>query len=423
MPTVKYRISTRVSNGQAEVLARFYSGTFGQRAKTHIPVPVDAWDDAAGALIVPKKLTPDSIALREKQHQLDALADGILDAWWREQYDAGDGWLQRTIDNLSGIAREKKRMRMTVCECVRAYLDEKNLEPDTKRHYNVLIGDIERFERKHGTIYLDELTEAVVDKFARFLSVEQKTNSKTVVRSRNTMAARMKKLSAVCRYAVSKGYMPDTPFGNGKFKIQGEVYGDPVYLSIAERNALYEAALPEHLRVQRDIFIFQCHVGCRVSDLIEMTEDNITNDGWLQYIQHKLRKDKPIVVRVPLSDTALEIIERYRGQQPDGRLLPFIHPNIYNRDIHEMVRLAKLDRIVMVQDPKTLTTIPKRLWEVASSHLARRTFMANVFKETGSERITSSFTGHVNGSHAFSRYASVDDEMKLNVLKNMNERK
>ena len=150
MPTVKYRISTRVSNGQAEVLARFYSGTFGQRAKTHIPVPVDAWDDDAGALIVPKKLTPDSIALREKQHQLDALADGILDAWWREQYDAGDGWLQRTIDNLSGIAREKKRMRMTVCECVREYMDEKNLEPDTKRHYNVLIGDIERFEKKHG---------------------------------------------------------------------------------------------------------------------------------------------------------------------------------------------------------------------------------------------------------------------------------
>lgn len=424
MPTLKFRISTRVSNGQAEVLARFYSGAFGQRAKTHIPVPVDAWDDNAGALIVPKKLTPDTIAIREKQHQLDALADGVLDAWWREQYDAGDGWLQKTIDVLSGMVREKRPSQMTITDCVREYMSERSLEPDTKRHYNVLIGDIERFEKHVGTIYANAISSSVVDQFSRFLSAEQKTDTKMVVRSRNTMAARLKKLSAVCRYAVSKGYMPDTPFGPGKFKIQGEVYGDPVYLTREERDHLYRFAdLSKTMSIQRDIFIFQCHVGCRVSDLNELTEENITKDGWLQYIQHKLRKDKPIVVRVPLSDTAMEIIERYRGQQPDGRLLPFIHPNDYNRDIHAMVRTAGLDRIVMVQDPKTLATVPKRLWEVASSHLARRTFMANVFKETGSERITSSFTGHVDGSHAFSRYASVDDEMKLNVLKNMNERK
>jgi len=422
MPTTKFRISTRVHNGQAEVLARFYDGTFSQRAKTHIPVPVDAWDDAAGALVIPKKLTPEALAIREKQHQLDVLSDAIADAWWREKYDADEGWLQRTIDNLAGLGERARNTRMRVSECVRLYIGEKHIEPQTKRHYDVLLGDIARFEAKHGAVYADTITPAVVEQFAQFLAAEQKAE-KTIVRSRNTMSARLKKLSAVCRFAVSKGYMPDTPFGAGKYKIQTEVYGSPVFLTIAERNALYQAALPDYLRVQRDIFIFQCHVGCRVSDLVELTEDNVTKDGWLQYIQHKLRKDNPVVVRVPLSDTALEIIARYKDKQADGRLLPFVHPNVYNRDIHTIFHVAGLDRIVMVQDPKTLATIPKRLWEVASSHLARRTFMANVFKETGSERITSAFTGHVNGSHAFSRYASVDDEMKLNVLKSMNERK
>ena len=76
----------------------------------------------------------------------------------------------------------------------------------------------------------------------------------------------------------------------------------------------------------------------------------------------------------------------------------------------------------MVQDSKTLQTVPKKLWEIASSHMARRTFMANVFKQTKSERITSAFTGHVDGSRAFSRYTQVDDDMKLDVLKNMHER-
>ncbi len=426
MPTVKYRISSRVSNGQAEVLVRFYDGSFSQRAKSHIPVPVASWDDSAGALVVPKRLTPETLALREKQHELDALADFIIDAWWREQYDARDGWLQRKIEAYNGRVSANKEERARVCECVREYMNEKNLEPQTKKHYEVLISDLERYEKQQGPLLLEEFTEDVVDAFAKFLQNERIVVNGEVrynVRSRNTMSARLKKLSAVCRYAVSKGYIANSPFGVGKFKIQSEVYGEPIYLTIAERNALYEAALPKHLAVQRDIFVFQCHVGCRVSDLIGFTEENVTRDGWLQYIQHKLRKEKPIVVRVPLSDTALEIIERYRGCQADGRLLPFIHPNDYNKDIHAFCRLAGMDRIVMVQDPKTLSAVPKRLWEVASSHLARRTFMANVFKETGSERITSAFTGHVNGSHAFSRYTSVDDEMKVSVLKNMKERK
>ena len=421
MPTVKYRISTRVSNGQAEVLARFYSGTVSQRAKTHIPVPVDAWDEAAGALIVPKKLTPESVAVRETQRRLDELKDVICTAWWRDRYDAQDGWLQQVIDEYHAIPTkpEQKAKRKAMTEVVEEYSSTKDLAPRSKDQYKVIVSALGRFEKEmKRTLYADTFSASDVHAFAEWFATAD-----DITRSRNTIATKLKKLSAVCHFAVSRGYMNDTPFGEGKYKIQGEVYGDPVYLTIAERNHLYEAELPPALSVQRDIFIFQCHIGCRVSDLQELTTDNITHDGFVQYIQHKLRKSKPIVVRVPLSDTAQEIIARYKDKQADKRLLPFISDQKYNKAIHEMCRAAGLNRIVMVQDPKTLKTVPRYLYDVASSHLARRTFMANMFKATKSERITSAFTGHVNGSRAFSRYTSVDDEMKLEVLKNMNERK
>ena len=233
----------------------------------------------------------------------------------------------------------------------------------------------------------------------------------------------MKKLRAACKEAVRIGEMRQDPFDLGGYKIPREVYGTPTYLTLDERNALYEiSGLSPSMAAQRDIFIFQCHVGCRVSDLIELREDNVTEDGFLQYIARKTRKGHPVVVRVPLSDTALEIVSRYKGQ-PDGRLLPFVDPIVYNRDIHKILKDAGMDRVIMVQDPKTLETKPMHLWEIASSHIARRTFMAHIFKETGSERITSSFTGHVEGSRAFARYTDVDDEMKLNVLKRMQEKK
>lgn len=71
-----------------------------------------------------------------------------------------------------------------------------------------------------------------------------------------------------------------------------------------------------------------------------------------------------------IANTALEIINRYRDQQKDGRLLPFIDTQAYNRDIHKILKDAGMDRVIMIQDSKTLDTKPKHLWEIASSHIA-----------------------------------------------------
>ena len=123
----------------------------------------------------------------------------------------------------------------------------------------------------------------------------------------------------------------------------------------------------------------------------------------------------PITVRVPLSAIAQEIISRYASID-STRLLPFIHPNNYNEAIHEVAKLAGLDRIVMVQNRLTMLPEYHPLYEVTTSHTARKTFIEAMFRETKSERITSAFTGHADGSRAFSRYTDVDDDMKKEIL-------
>ena len=146
-----------------------------------------------------------------------------------------------------------------------------------------------------------------------------------------------------------------------------------------------------------------------------MTTENVTPDGFIQYIQFKLRKSNPIVVRVPLTETAKEIIAKYDGQ-PDGRLLPFISQDKYNDAIKRVLTDAGIDRMVLVQNKHSYKSEPKPICEIAASHLARRTFMANMFRQTRSERIVSSFTGHARGSAAFSRYTDVDDDMKRQII-------
>jgi hypothetical protein len=69
------------------------------------------------------------------------------------------------------------------------------------------------------------------------------------------------------------------------FTIPAAVQGTPFYLTIEERDKVYNTNLhnkPE-LEVYRDLFIFQSMVGCRVGDMFSFTKDNIVGDI-LQYL-------------------------------------------------------------------------------------------------------------------------------------------
>lgn len=48
-----------------------------------------------------------------------------------------------------------------------------------------------------------------------------------------------------------------------------ERYASPIYLTLDDVQRIYNTDLLSfpHLAVQRDIFVFQCNVGCRIGDL------------------------------------------------------------------------------------------------------------------------------------------------------------
>ena len=101
-----------------------------------------------------------------------------------------------------------------------------------------------------------------------------------------------------------------------------------------------------------------------------------------------------------------QILEKYKDL-PGQQLLPFTSQQQYNRDIKTMFEKAGLDRIVTVINPKTREEEKKRLCDIASSHLARRTFIGNLYKETPDPNIIGKMSGHKEGSRAFSRYRDI----------------
>ena len=56
------------------------------------------------------------------------------------------------------------------------------------------------------------------------------------------------------------------------------------------------------------------------------------------------------------------------------------------------------------------------MYEIASSHLARRTFCGNLYKRVKDPNMVGKLSGHTEGSRAFARYRDIDEDMMKDVV-------
>ena len=236
-------------------------------------------------------------------------------------------------------------------------------------------------------------------------------------RSLNTVVVHFKYLKAFWHWLirVQKAKVKDI---FATFTMDQSVYGTPFFFSNEDRNKLFEAdfsSRPE-LAVQRDIFVFQSLVGCRIGDLRRLKRSNIVNGEYLQYVAGKTKNKNGKIVTVPLHPTAKIILERY-SYLGDDRLLPFDSDQRYNTMIKEMFKaLPEIDHVVTILDPVTRLEKQVRLSEVASSHMGRRNFCGNLYEAGFRDSDIASMSGHSEGSHAIARYRKVSDETKQRMI-------
>ena len=231
----------------------------------------------------------------------------------------------------------------------------------------------------------------------------------------NTINALFNKLRAFFNWCFDNDITSNRPFKN--YESKPDVYGTPYYITIEERNQLHGTDLRARpqLAIQRDIFIFQCLIGCRVSDLYKMTTANLIK-GAIEYVPRKTKDGRPLTVRIPLNSIAIEILGKYKNRV-DNMLFPFISEQKYNDAIKEMFLEAKLTRPITVINPVTSEPEVKSLNEVASSHLAKRTFVGNLYKQVKDPNLVGSLSGHKEGSKAFARYRDIDEDMKKDLVR------
>lgn len=259
-----------------------------------------------------------------------------------------------------------------------------------------------------------KIFDVLLAEYPLLANIQRKT-TQVEERGGNTLIKIKQRLKAFFSWCVVKGYLHENPFGS--IKIGCPVNGTPYYITIEERNKIAEFDLSNRptLEAQRDIFIFQCLVGCRVGDLLKFTNANIVG-GALSYMPHKTLAKNGAVLRVPLHEKAVEILKKYHRKGDYTPILPFISAQKYNDAIKEIFTVCGITRNVVVLDPKTREPKNVPINEVASSHLARRTFVGNLYKQVKDPNLIGKLSGHSEGSRAFSRYRDIDEEMKTELI-------
>ena len=147
-----------------------------------------------------------------------------------------------------------------------------------------------------------------------------------------------------------------------------------------------------------------------------MTSASIIN-GAIEYMPQKTKGERPQVVRVPLNARAKALVEKYSGRDDlNGKLFPFISSQKYNVAIKKLFTTCGVNRMVTVLNPTTRVEEKRPINEIASSHLARRTFIGKLYKKVKDPNLVGSLSGHKEGSKAFARYRDIDEDMKKELV-------
>ena len=442
MASIYLRLSNKADKitGKSEVLIRFKHGSIDLRAKLGVYVHTNNWNGDKQKIVIPNSRikNPLQIELVECDARLTEMTALVMNEFLNaDQSRINKCWIESLIDNYNypEKAQDIKGKDQTFFEAYEEFIDTRKLSDVRKRNFKVVYRALQRYElyitkvkRKDYKLSFDSITETILRDIEKFLSeeyllVEKHPNIYKVVpesrtpqpRGQNTINDIFTKLRTVFLWANENGKTLNNPFKS--FSVEECVYGTPYYISIDERNKLYRTNLSRHykLAIQRDIFVFQCLIGCRIGDLYKMTKSSLIN-GAIEYIPRKTKEGRPVTVRVPLNSIAQEILDRYQVVE-GNRLFPFISEQRYNIAIKRMFLAAGLTRMVTVVNPTTREEEKRPLNELASSHLARRCFVGNLYKQVKDPNLVGALSGHKEGSRAFARYREIDEQMKNELVK------
>jgi integrase len=227
----------------------------------------------------------------------------------------------------------------------------------------------------------------------------------------------VKRIQTVLKYSRKKGKEVSEEFD--EYHIKGS---DPAKFSINKDEFLklyrIEPEKKGH-KLAKDIFVFACCNGFRISELRILTKDMIGNNFDYIHLPEEIKTQKER--RVPLSEISASIARHYYKNHEEPNLFPYIPESKINKYIKEVSKEAGLTRIVdSVRHSGSKTTRTRRhVWQKISLHIARHTFTTLVLEHTQDPAQTQKIVGHasLDTTMGYSHLTDKTDKVVKDIFK------
>jgi hypothetical protein len=213
-----------------------------------------------------------------------------------------------------------------------AFLKEKAKisKPGTLQKYTILKMHLQNFEKSYGKITFERINKQFDIDF-KYWSVNVKKHLN------NSIARNIKCVKVMAKWAHEQKF--HTSLEYEKLKANNDE-GTIVALTYEEFTRIANLDLSDNSKLDRvrDIFIFQCLVGQRFSDLSNLKVKDIrhNSNGYFWEV-YQIKGSKRTSIMIPLLDKAVEIVEKYKKEnmQPNDLILPMIsitNMNVYLKE-------------------------------------------------------------------------------------------
>jgi site-specific recombinase XerD len=283
------------------------------------------------------------------------------------------------------------------------YTEDANSETTIKRYeYNrKLLIDFQDYRKKR--IHFNQINKTFYNSFINYCINERERKQ-----SANTLRRNVGLLKTFLYWALENGHTYKTDFQ--KFKAPKAQQTDEVALTLDQVKDVFVYDLSKYPKLERvrDLFVFGCATGMRISNYSKVGKNDI-HDGFI-----KVRDQKNIdkALKIPLNDFSNNILKKYNYQ------LPSISNQKFNDYIKEVFKIMGYDKNVKktIMVGKDLIEHINPLYERISSHTARRSFITIMKNKKIPDKIIMSITGH-KSLEVFNKYYKPNDNDKSEFMK------
>ena len=255
----------------------------------------------------------------------------------------------------------------------------------TIKNYNTTLMRLEEFEKfKKHQYLLHEVDLTFHSDYKKFASTK-------LTLSINSIGKDLRQIKTVCLDARDRGFDINRQVESRKFNAPSE---PTLFVTLTENEIQTikdHEFKQDYLRNAKDWLIIGCWTGCRVGDLMQLTNDNIMTNTkgqkFIRYTQSKTGKQ----VDLPIHQQVNEVLQRLGGFP---RPISDVNFNLYIKEVCKQAGLTQLVKGTR-QNPKThkKETGMFEKYQLIKSHTCRRSFATNHYNKL-SNKLIMRVTGH-----------------------------